>query len=56
MTQNAQTYGQNKRWVRLKVDPADLRPLMKREDARPLRDMIIWLGLMGGFASLTNLL
>ena len=56
MTQNAQTYGQNKRWVRLKVDPADLRPLMKREDARPFRDMFIWLALMGGFACLTCLL
>ena len=56
MKQNAHTYGQNKRWVRLKVDPSDLRPLMKREDARPFRDMFIWLTLMGGFACLTCLL
>ena len=55
MTQNAQTYGQNKRWVRLKVDPADLPPLMKREDARPFRDMFIWLALMGRFVCLTCL-
>ena len=56
MTKITQIDGQNKKWVRLQVDPAELRPLMKREDARPLRDMFIWLGLMGGFANLTNLL
>ena len=56
MTKSTQIVGQNKRWVRLQVDRAELRPLMKREDARPLRDMFIWLGLMCGFASLTTLL
>jgi len=56
MTKITHIVGQNNRWVRLQVDRAELRLLMKREDARPLRDMIIWLVLMGGFASLTTLL
>lgn len=54
MTKITNKDGQNERWVRVRVEPADLRPLMKREDIRPLRDIIIWLGLMGGFASLTG--
>ena len=40
-------------WTRIKVDPAVLRQLMQRQDARPLRDMLTWLGLMGLFMGLT---
>ena len=42
-----------KKWTRLKVDPALMRQLMTRQDARPMRDMLIWLGLMTLFAGLT---
>ncbi|HCD62982.1 MAG TPA: fatty acid desaturase, partial [Alphaproteobacteria bacterium] len=41
------------KWTRIKVDPAVLRQLMQRQDARPLRDMLSWLGLMGLFMGLT---
>ena len=40
-------------WKRIKVDPGLLRPLMQRQDARPMRDMLFWLGLMGLFMGLT---
>ena len=36
-----------KKWIRIKVDPVLMRQLMTRQDARPMRDMLIWLGLMG---------
>ena len=36
-----------KKWTRIKVDPVLMRQLMTRQDARPMRDMLIWLGLMG---------
>ena len=46
---------QHKKWTRIKVDPQLLKPLMVREDARPLRDMAAWLGLMGLCACVTIL-
>ena len=36
----------NPRWYRTEVDPAAIRALMEKEDARPLRDTVLWLGLM----------
>ncbi|KNG93077.1 fatty acid desaturase [Pseudaestuariivita atlantica] len=33
-------------WFRPRVDPAILRPLMEKSDARALRDTVLWLGLM----------
>ncbi len=36
----------NPRWYRTEVDPADIRALMEKEDARPLRDTVLWLALM----------
>ena len=40
-------------WTRIKVEPGLLRLLMQRQDARPMRDMLFWLGLMGLFMGLT---
>ena len=37
----------DQKWTRIKVDPVLMRQLMTRQDARPMRDMLIWLGLMG---------
>ncbi len=34
------------RWYRTDIDPAALRILMQKQDARPLRDVAIWLGLL----------
>ena len=42
-----------KKWIRIKVDPVLMRQLMTRQDARPMRDMLIWLGLMGLCAGMT---
>ena len=36
----------SQKWTRITVEPELLRTLMQREDARPLRDMMVWLGLM----------
>lgn len=36
----------NPNWYRSPVDPADIRTLMVKEDARPLRDLGVWLGLL----------
>ena len=33
-------------WVRIKVPPELLKELSRREDIRPMRDMLIWLGLI----------
>ncbi|MEM6310635.1 MAG: fatty acid desaturase [Pseudomonadota bacterium] len=33
-------------WYRTKVDPAKLRELSQKQDARPLRDAVLWLGLL----------
>ena len=41
------------KWARIKLNPALLRELTRRQDGRPMRDMLIWLGLMAGFASFT---
>jgi fatty acid desaturase len=41
------------KWARIKLDPALLRELMRREDGRPMRDMLIWLGLIAIFAGIT---
>jgi len=37
-------------WYRTKLDPADIRNLMEKEDARPTRDATLWLGGMVLFA------
>ena len=42
-----------KKWIRIKVDPVLMRQLMTRQDARPMRDMLIWLSLMGLCAGMT---
>lgn len=34
-------------WFRPNIDPAHLRRLLEREDARPTRDTLVWLGLVG---------
>ena len=39
-------------WFRPKVDPADIRRLMEKDDARALKDTVLWLGLMVLFASI----
>ena len=46
----------SQKWTRITVEPELLRTLMQREDARPLRDMMVWLGLMAVFAGLTMLI
>ncbi|MCH2164063.1 MAG: fatty acid desaturase [Marinovum sp.] len=33
-------------WYRTKIDPRTIRELMIKEDARPLRDLAIWLGAL----------
>ncbi|WP_425038561.1 fatty acid desaturase [Primorskyibacter sp. S187A] len=45
----------NPKWYRTKVDPAAIRALMEKEDARPTRDALIWLGalVMSGAAAVT---
>ena len=44
---------QTETWVRIKIDPADLRELMQRQDARPLRDFALYFGLLAAFAAAT---
>ncbi|MEM9342792.1 MAG: fatty acid desaturase family protein [Pseudomonadota bacterium] len=39
-------------WFRPKVDPQDIRRLMIKDDARALRDTVLWLGLMIVFAAI----
>ncbi len=39
-------------WYRPKVDPADIRRLMIKEDARPTRDALLWLGLLALFGAI----
>lgn len=36
----------NPKWYRTKVEPADIRLLMEKDDAQPNRDAIMWLGGM----------
>ena len=47
---------QQEAWVRIKVDPAELRELMRRQDGRPLRDFALYFGLLAGFAAATIML
>ena len=47
---------QQEAWVRIKVDPAELRELMRRQDGRPLRDFALYFGLLAGFAAATIIL
>ena len=47
---------QTERWERVRVDPEDLRALMQRQDARPLRDFALFFGLLIGFAAVTIML
>lgn len=47
---------QTERWERVRVEPEDLRELMQRQDARPLRDFALFFGLLIGFATATILL
>ena len=42
----------NPPWYRTKVDPEVIRALMQKEDARPTRDTLLWLGLMILFAGI----
>jgi len=42
----------NPRWYRTDVDTTVLRALMQKNDARPLRDTALWLGLLIGTAAL----
>lgn len=42
----------NPSWYRPKVDPAAIRALMKKDDARAMRDTVLWLGLMVVFAGI----
>ena len=44
---------QTESWVRIKVEPAELRELMRRQDARPLRDFALYFLLLAGLACLT---
>ncbi len=39
-------------WYRTKVDPAQIRPLMQKSDAKAGRDTVIWLGAMVVFATI----
>ncbi len=42
----------NPSWYRTEVDPATIRRLMVKEDARPTRDTVLWLGSMVVLAGL----
>ena len=44
---------QTESWVRIKVEPAELKELMRRQDARPLRDFALYFLLLAGLAYLT---
>ena len=50
---NNQDTNNTQKWARIKVPPELLKELSRREDIRPMRDMLIWLGLILFFASLT---
>ena len=50
---NSQDTNNTQKWARIKVPPELLKELSRREDIRPMRDMLIWLGLILFFASLT---
>ena len=43
----------SQKWARIKVPPELLKELSRREDSRPMRDMLIWLGLILFFAFFT---
>ena len=47
---------QTEKWERVRVDPAALRDLMKRQDSRPLRDFALFFGLLVAFATATIML
>lgn len=52
-TQNAEASGlANPSWFRPKIDPAEIRRLMVKDDRRALRDAVIWLGLLVVFAGI----
>ncbi len=42
----------NPPWFRPQVPPAEIRALMKKDDARAMRDTVLWLGLMVVFAAI----
>lgn len=44
---------QTEKWVRVKVDPAELKELMQRQDARPFRDFALYFGLLAVFTAAT---
>ena len=44
---------QTESWVRIKVEPAELKELMRRQDARPIRDFALYFLLLAGLACLT---
>ena len=46
-----QVYDQ-KKWYRVTVDLKMMRALTQRQDARPMRDMVLWLAFMACFAGL----
>ena len=46
----------NPSWYRTPIDPAEIRRLMEKDDARATRDTVLWLGLMVAFAGLGILL
>ena len=47
------TRSESRKWARIKVPAELLKELTRREDARPMRDMMIWFGLLAAFAFLT---
>ena len=42
----------NPSWFRPSVDPAAIRALMKKDDARAMRDTVLWIGLIVLFAGI----
>lgn len=46
----------NPKWFRADVDPAEIRALMKKSDARALFDVVLWVGLMALFAGIAIVL
>ena len=46
----------NPSWYRTPIDPAEIRRLMEKDDARATRDTVLWLGLMVAFAGIGVLL
>ena len=47
---------QTESWVRIKLERAELRELMRRQDARPLRDFALYFLRLAGLACLTVVL